>query len=164
MEKVTSIYLFIYLNACEIQMVRKIWKSKENQSKTLISFLRNEGMESTEDKQWCREDIQAPSQLQGGCPSSRAGREATGKEGRSSQGLSLSPVLCRTLGTSRPVSAALLPLLPPLLLNFQISLWKSCGSVDCVVVLCAKERSKMLPKSQLKSSCLTLVLALPKGT
>lgn len=48
MEEVT---LFIYLNACAIQMGRKIWKSKENQSKTSISFLKNEGRESTEGKQ-----------------------------------------------------------------------------------------------------------------
>lgn len=87
-----------------------------------------------------------------------------GKEGSSSQGLSLSPALYRTLGTSGPGPAALLPLLPPLFLNFKINLGKSCGCVDFVVVLCAKERRKVLLKSQLKSSCLTLVLTLPKGT
>lgn len=48
MEEVT---LFIYLNVCAIQMGKKILKNKENQSKTLISFLKNEGMERTEGKQ-----------------------------------------------------------------------------------------------------------------
>lgn len=54
--------------------------------------------------------------------------------------------LSSPLQDSGPVPAALLPLLPPFLVNFKISLWKSCGSVDFVVALCDKERSKMLLK------------------
>lgn len=87
-----------------------------------------------------------------------------GKEGRSSQGLSLSlssPL--QDTGHLWAAPAALLPLLLPLL-NSNISLRKSSGCVDFVVAFSAKERSKILLKSQLKSSCLTLVLTLPKET
>lgn len=45
-----KILLFIYLNAHAIQVRRKIWKSEENQSKILISLVKNEGMESTEEQ------------------------------------------------------------------------------------------------------------------
>lgn len=96
-------YLFIWMPV-QFRWGWEFGKAKRNQSKTLISLLKNEGMENTEGKR-CRKDFLAPSQLQGGCSSTRAGREATGKEGRSNQGLSLSPALCRTLGQSLLLSS-----------------------------------------------------------
>lgn len=74
-----------------------------------------------------KRDIPAPSQLQGRCPSTWAGRMAMGKE-RSSQGQSLYPAHGgSSAGWWGPLGQSALHFclwLPPLLPNLKIRLWK----------------------------------------